>query len=477
MTMSLATPLVDIIEAEDEDGDAMSPRSVVDDHHFAEPRLHQQQQRWQLKREGQKDTLPTVPRRPNQGSSSIIDSQVLTVSTVDEDGLSIDPSIVHHPLRRRHSMESLASDERESLRRRLREATLREQMRAADACPKQPRRSLEGFPLETDNLARKVDSTPSKPRRSCTFGVGLEPFALLHGGYHDDSDGSPRLPRRRHSIGSLLPSTAGESLTMTSFGRHDRYPSHYYQNYNDNQSTCTTSTCDTKPTDNHTARFETLWHEIVTEDEILDQEQLEEEEDIVIVLPPDSEWMLQNYDAATSVEHIHDPQAEIERLKAVHSYHASNGDPDPALDGIACSAQALLQVPVVCIIVLDEKWVWFKSCQGLGESDIVTVPRRASFTVHGIYRRPECGPLVIPDCTQDFRTRESPFVTGPYGLRFFASLAFQCPDTGAVIGSISLLDTKIRPEGLTEEQKETMQTLADRSIARLHELKQEHNNK
>jgi len=453
--MSVLTPLVDIIETEEEDTHDDSPRTVMD------------QQRWQpyvadnnkCKREGQNyDKLPLIPRRPNKGSSTCTSSD--SVTTEDDDA----PAVPYEfPLKRRHSIESLDSDAKAYLRRRLREALLRAQTTTkTDETPVLPRRSDHN----------KADSTPSKPRRSCSsVVVGLELEDDMPS-MHEDEDDIPRLPRRRHSIGSLLPSAAEESITLTtSFYHNHRHRINYDERTN--HSTGTTSTCDTKPTDNHTARFETLWHEIVTEDELILHRE-PPEEDNNIVLPPDSEWMLQNYDVPTSVNTVHDHQAEIKRLKAVHSYHAANGDPDPILDGIACSAQALLQVPVVCIIVLDEKWIWFKSCQGLGESDIVTVPRRASFTAHAVYRRPELGPMVIPDCTQDFRTKESPFVTGPYGLRFFASLAFQCPDTGASIGCISCLDTKIRPEGFSEEEKETMQTLADRSIARLYELKQEY---
>jgi len=194
-----------------------------------------------------------------------------------------------------------------------------------------------------------------------------------------------------------------------------------------------------------------------------------------IALPQqDSEWMLENYDVATTVEHVHSPLLEMERVQLLHHLYPglANAEADPELDVIVCSAQALFGVPISAVCIIDEQWLWYKSLQGYDDNnDFDKMPRNISFCCHTIYRKPALArrPLVIPDCTQDIRVKNNPFVTGPAHIRFYAALPLYCPHTRKALGSFCLIDTEVHPEGLSPEQQHTLQNLADRAMGRIME--------
>lgn len=301
------------------------------------------------------------------------------------------------------------------------------------------------------------DHSPKPPRRSSLEKHQDEELEDQTLPQKDDS--IPKLPRRRYSTGSVC-SSSRDSITFQ-------------------QSFATVSTDGSSLTESHTEKFTTLLLNKLNKgkepqndnDSCRSTDKMDDSSPSEIVLPLDSEWMLQKYDVATTVDEVHDAEAEVKRLQIVRSYNIANGNPDPELDNIACSAQALLQVPIACVSVIGDTCLWLKSIQGMGEIDIKTIPRNVAFCSHTLYRKLECGLLVIPDCSKDFRLRDNPFVTGPLNLRFYASLPLMCPETGAALGTMSVIDTSPRPEGLNEEQKRIMRDLADRAIVRIYQYK------
>ncbi len=96
---------------------------------------------------------------------------------------------------------------------------------------------------------------------------------------------------------------------------------------------------------------------------------------------------------------------------------------------------------------------WFKARSGFAhcETDL-----DASVCVHVVGRRDV---LVIPDLTRDARTTDNPLVTGEPNIRFYAGAPLLSP-SGHSLGSLCVIDTEVRPEGLTEEQTECLGALA-----------------
>jgi PAS domain S-box-containing protein len=74
--------------------------------------------------------------------------------------------------------------------------------------------------------------------------------------------------------------------------------------------------------------------------------------------------------------------------------------------------------------------------------------------------------LVIPDLLEDSRFNCNPLVTSGPELRFYAGELLQTPD-GLPLGTLCVLDTKPRPEGLTTQQKFILQALARQVMAQL----------
>jgi GAF domain-containing protein len=79
--------------------------------------------------------------------------------------------------------------------------------------------------------------------------------------------------------------------------------------------------------------------------------------------------------------------------------------------------------------------------------------------------------LVIPDLTVDPRTRDNGLVTGRPHLRFYAGAPLRTPE-GLTLGTLCVLDTFPRPNGLPQEQAEGLHALAAQVMAQL-ELRRE----
>jgi signal transduction histidine kinase len=74
--------------------------------------------------------------------------------------------------------------------------------------------------------------------------------------------------------------------------------------------------------------------------------------------------------------------------------------------------------------------------------------------------------LVIPDLTQDERTRSNPLVTGPPHIRFYAGAPLMAP-AGQILGALCVIDDKPRPGGLTEVQRNALGILARQVMSQL----------
>lgn len=71
--------------------------------------------------------------------------------------------------------------------------------------------------------------------------------------------------------------------------------------------------------------------------------------------------------------------------------------------------------------------------------------------------------LVVPDAHLDFRFVANPLVTGPPHIRFYAGSPLISPE-GYKLGTFCIIDGVPRPQGLNQEQQDTLRDLADMTV-------------
>lgn len=130
-------------------------------------------------------------------------------------------------------------------------------------------------------------------------------------------------------------------------------------------------------------------------------------------------------------------EGEARRVALVRRLGLLDTAPEERFDVFVRLAASVTGAPISTLSLIDQNRVWFKAARGLPDG-VREVPREIAACAHVL----GCGEeevLVIPDATQDPRTRESPLVTGPFGLRFYAGVPLRAPG-GEVLGSLCVID-------------------------------------
>ncbi|XPJ79402.1 ATP-binding protein [Klebsiella pneumoniae] len=153
-------------------------------------------------------------------------------------------------------------------------------------------------------------------------------------------------------------------------------------------------------------------------------------------------------------------RSESDRLAALERYGILDTPPEQAFDEIVQLVSELLVAPIAAVNLIAEGRQWFKAEIGLGVREMAL---DASICAVAILHP---GGLVVPDTTQDPRFNCNPLVTGAPGLRFYAGELLETPD-GYPLGTLCVLDTKPRPEGLSTQQRLVLKTLAHQVVAQL----------
>jgi DNA-binding response OmpR family regulator/ribonuclease BN (tRNA processing enzyme) len=135
------------------------------------------------------------------------------------------------------------------------------------------------------------------------------------------------------------------------------------------------------------------------------------------------------------------PDDEPARLGALHALSLLDTAPEERFDRLTRLAAALFDVPVAVLTLLDADRQWFKSCLG---TDLRETPRDVSFCSHAILSDEV---MVVPDALLDPRFGESPLVTGPAQVRFYAGVPLSLAD-GSRVGTFCIVDQ--RPRELDE---------------------------
>ena len=142
---------------------------------------------------------------------------------------------------------------------------------------------------------------------------------------------------------------------------------------------------------------------------------------------------------------------EVERLRRVELYQISRTPREAAFDEITELLADYFNAPIAFLCITEGTCNWFKARVGI---ELEEVPRSISFCDHTL----KCeGAMVVPDATSDERFSESPMVTGPHHIRFYAGVTIRDTD-GFALGTLAVAD--VVPRQITEKQKTSLTKLA-----------------
>lgn len=151
---------------------------------------------------------------------------------------------------------------------------------------------------------------------------------------------------------------------------------------------------------------------------------------------------------------------EADRLAALERYGILDTPPEKAFDDLTAMVAELLHAPISAVNLIAEARQWFKAEIGLGVREMPLDNSLCKFAILA------GGTMVVPDTRLDERFACNPLVTSTPGLRFYAGEVLVTPD-GYPIGTLCVLDSEPRPQGLTERQAFMLKTLAHQIMVQL----------
>ncbi|MGZ3258828.1 MAG: GAF domain-containing protein, partial [Croceibacterium sp.] len=153
-------------------------------------------------------------------------------------------------------------------------------------------------------------------------------------------------------------------------------------------------------------------------------------------------------------------------MKILASYAPDALEGDPDLAAITRFAARLCQAPVAAVTVTGPENERFLTHHG---SALREIPRDIAFCPHVM----ACGQtMVVPDAREDPRFANNPNVLGAPHIRFYAGQPLISSE-GVALGTLSVIDSTPRPEGLTELQRDGLMVLADAAMLRLRAHRKE----
>ena len=153
-------------------------------------------------------------------------------------------------------------------------------------------------------------------------------------------------------------------------------------------------------------------------------------------------------------------QSRDARVRSLTATGILDTQAETAFDDVVRMAALVCETPIAVVSFVDADRQWFKARIGLEVSE---TPVEMAICRHVL----ACEGLeVFPDLTADARTSDNPLVIEAPSLRFYAGARVDSPD-GVPIGSVAVMDTAARPQGLTAAQTETLLALARQVMAQL----------
>ena len=131
------------------------------------------------------------------------------------------------------------------------------------------------------------------------------------------------------------------------------------------------------------------------------------------------------------------PANEAQRLEALRALNLLDTPPEERFDRITRLAARILNVPMACVVLVDENREFFKSRYGF---DLVEIPRSDSFCPYTVLENKQ---MVVPDAKADERFKENPYVKDKPHIRFYVGDPIAAAD-GSLVGALCVMDHQPR---------------------------------
>ena len=145
---------------------------------------------------------------------------------------------------------------------------------------------------------------------------------------------------------------------------------------------------------------------------------------------------------------------------ALGQYDILDTPAEQGFDDIALLASRACETPVALVSFVAGDRQWFKARVGFPTSQTPLSQSVCAFALQ------QAETFVIPDLTLDERTMGNTLVTQAPFIRFYAGALLRSLE-GTPIGTLCVIDTKPRPEGLTGVQRTSLEALARQVMAQL----------
>lgn len=156
---------------------------------------------------------------------------------------------------------------------------------------------------------------------------------------------------------------------------------------------------------------------------------------------------------------------ETSRLQSLDALQVLDIPPQVAFDQIVQVASLLCGTPIALVSLVDRDRLYFLARAGL---DVRQVPSEHSLCDHAILTPLEL--MEVRDASGDPRFADSPLVTGPPGIRFYAGAPLVTSE-GVAIGTLCVIDRQ--PRQLNESQRVGLDTLAQLTVQLMESRRRE----
>jgi len=151
---------------------------------------------------------------------------------------------------------------------------------------------------------------------------------------------------------------------------------------------------------------------------------------------------------------------ESDRLAALLRYGILDTPREPEFEDIVRLASDVFDAPISVVNLIASDRQWFKAEIGIGAREL---PLDVSICAHALLQDDM---FIVPDTLLDSRFDNNPLVQAEGGLRFYAGALLRTEE-GLPLGTVCVLDSKPRPEGITARQRLTLEVLARQVMTQL----------
>lgn len=150
----------------------------------------------------------------------------------------------------------------------------------------------------------------------------------------------------------------------------------------------------------------------------------------------------------------------LPHLPTLYAYGILDTEREAPFDAVVRDAAQACVTPMALVSFIDRHRQWFKAEIGFGLSQ---TSLDQSICLKAIEHEDV---FVVTNAEVDPRVNSNPLVYGNPGIRFYAGAPLISP-AGVAVGMVCVLDTKVRPNGVTSEQALMLRALAWRVMTLL----------